>query len=188
MNLAELDSAAARGRERELVARVQAGDTDAFEALVRAYLPRARAIARRMMNSPEDADDLVQDSFLRALERISGFDAERPFGPWFFRLLVNAGRDSYRRQAVRRTEPAQGDTPSRAPSPLQETERSEIRRRFAAALESLPPRQRAIIWSFEVDGMTTEQIADELGLAQVTVRWHLHQGRRALRAALGDLR
>lgn len=177
-----------REQERDLVLRVQAGDTAAFDALVSGYVRRARAIARRLMQDPDDADDLVQDAFLRALEKIDGFDAERPFGPWFFRLLVNTGNDTHRRSAVRRTEPERLDAPSRGPSPLQETERSEVRERFEAALADLPARQRAIVWSFEVDGMTTDEIARELGVAQVTVRWHLHHGRRALREALGDLR
>src|SRR5690606_28481535 len=137
---------------------------------------------------PDDADDLVQDAFLKALERIDRFDADRPFGPWFFRLLVNTGNDTHRRRAVRRTEPEPFDAASAGPSPLQQAEGTEVRERFDAALAELPPRQRAIVWSFEVDGMTTDEIAGELGVAQVTVRWHLHQARRTLRAALGDLR
>lgn len=177
-----------REQERDLVLRVKAGDTAAFDALVSTYVRRARAVAWRMMQDPDDADDLVQDAFLRALERIDQFDADRPFGPWFFRLLVNAGNDMHRRHAVRRTEPEPSDAASAGSSPLEDTERSEIRRRFEAALADLPPRQRAIVWSFEVDGMTTDEIAHELGVAQVTVRWHLHQARRALRDALGDLR
>jgi RNA polymerase sigma-70 factor (ECF subfamily) len=174
--------------ERALVLRVQGGDTDAFEALVRSHLGRARAIARRLMQDPDDADDLVQEAFLRALERIATLDPARPFGPWFFRLLVNAGHDMHRRQKVRRTEPERLDAAARTPSPLASAEHAEIRSRFEAALAALPPRQRAIIWSFEVDGMSSEEIARELGITQVTVRWHLHQGRRTLRAALADLR
>lgn len=178
----------AQDSERELVLRVQSGDTEAFGVLVRGYIRRARAIARRMMDDPDDADDLVQDAFLRALEKIEGFDAGRPFGPWFFRLLVNAGHDAHRRGNVRRTEPERHDAESHASSPLQDTERAEVRDRFESALSGLPPRQRAIVWSFEVDGMSTEEIARELGVAPVTVRWHLHQGRRTLRESLADLR
>lgn len=174
--------------EHELVTRAQGGDGEAFEALVRAHIGRARAIARRLMGDPDDADDLVQEAFLRALERLGTVDPARPFGPWFFRLLVNAGHDMHRRRKVRRTEPERADVAAPEPNPLQAAEHGEIRRRFEAALQDLPPRQRAIVWSFEVDGMTTEEIAAELGVAQVTVRWHLHQGRRALRAALADLR
>jgi RNA polymerase sigma-70 factor, ECF subfamily len=174
--------------ERDLVLRVQQGDTDAFDALVRGYIRRARGIARRLMQDPEDADDLVQDAFLRALEKIGSFDPARPFGPWFFRILVNAGHDVFRRRATRPTEPERADIISPAPTPDQQAEGAEIRRRFEQALTELPPRQRLIVWSFEVDGMGTEEIADTLGVGQVTVRWHLHQGRRALRQALADLR
>jgi RNA polymerase sigma-70 factor, ECF subfamily len=174
--------------ERDLVLRVQQGDTDAFEGLVRGYLRQARGIARRLMQDPDDADDLVQEAFLRALEKIKSFDSTRAFGPWFFRILVNAGHDVFRRRATRPTEPERTDVISPTPTPDQQAEGSEIRRRFEQALAELPPRQRLIVWSFEVDGLSTEEIADTLGVGQVTVRWHLHQGRRALRQALADLR
>jgi RNA polymerase sigma-70 factor (ECF subfamily) len=174
--------------ERDLVLRVQQGDTDAFDALVRGYIRRARGIARRLMQDPDDADDLVQDAFLRALEKIGSFDPARAFGPWFFRILVNAGNDVFRRRATRPTEPEPADITSPAPTPDRQVEGAEIRQRFEQALAELPPRQRLIVWSFEVDGMGTEEIAETLGVGQVTVRWHLHQGRRALRLALADLR
>ena len=87
--------------ERGLIVRVQAGDRSAFDLLVRRHLPRARLIAKRLMQDPDDADDLVQDAFLRALERIGTFDPSRSFEPWFTRLLVNLGRDQHRKQLVR---------------------------------------------------------------------------------------
>jgi RNA polymerase sigma-70 factor (ECF subfamily) len=65
--------------ERELLVRVQVGDPVAFDQLVRRYLPRARLIARRVMQDPDDADDLVQDAFLRVLDRIGSFDVSRAF-------------------------------------------------------------------------------------------------------------
>ena len=171
--------------ERDLVDRVQQGDSGAFDLLVRRYIGRAHAIARRLMRDPDDADDLVQDALLKALQRIRTFDASRAFGPWFFRLLVNSGLDTHRRRVVRRTEPEDTELPSIGPSPLQVVERDEIRRRFEAALGELPPRQRLIVWAYEVDGFSTEEIAGSIGVSQVTVRTHLHHGRRALRAALG---
>jgi RNA polymerase sigma-70 factor (ECF subfamily) len=176
------------GEERALVLRVQAGDAEAFDLLVRGHVRRARAIARRLMGDQHDADDLVQDAFLRALERIDSFDPDRPFGPWFFRLLVNTGMDTHRRRRVRRTEPERADVASPVPTPLQDVERDEIRHRFESALAELPPRQRLIVWSYDVDGMSTEEIAETLAVSQPTVRWHLHHGRRKLRDALADLR
>lgn len=178
----------ARSEERALILRVQQGDTAAFQELVEGYVRRARAIAMRLMRNTEDADDLVQDAFLRVLQKIESVDPERQFGPWFFRVLVNTGLDTHRRRRTRQTEDETTEVASSDPDPAELTERREIRRRFEEALERLPPRQRSIVWSFEVDGMTTKEIAEHLGLAEVTVRWHLHQGRHALRAALADLR
>lgn len=174
--------------ERGLILRVQQGDTAAFQELVEGYVRRARAIALRLMRNTDDADDLVQDAFLRALQRIDSVDPERPFGPWFFRVLTNTGLDAIRRRKTRQTDETDPDVADAAPTPAEEAEQGEIRRRFHAALAALPPRQRTIVWSFEVDGLSTKEIARELGVTEVTVRWHLMQGRRTLRAALENLR
>jgi RNA polymerase sigma-70 factor, ECF subfamily len=174
--------------ERELVLRVQQGDTEAFDGLVRAHLRQARAVAARLMRHPEDADDLVQEAFLRALEKIHTFDPSRAFGPWFVRLLTNMGLDVHRRRRVRPEGDEEPEAVSSAPTPHEEAEGGEIRERFYRALADLPPRQRLVVWWFEVDGLDTAEIAAKLDVSQVTVRWHLHQGRRALRAALADLR
>jgi RNA polymerase sigma-70 factor (ECF subfamily) len=173
--------------ERELVLRVQQGDTEAFDGLVRAHLPRARYVAARIMRHPEDVEDLIQEAFLRALEKIHTFDPSRAFGPWFVRLLTNLGLDVHRRRAARPEADEAPEPASSAPTPHQDAESGEIRERFDRALAELPPRQRLAVWLFEVDGIDTVEIAERMGVSQVTVRWHLHQGRRALRAALTDL-
>jgi len=170
--------------ERDLIVRVQAGDRSAFDLLVRRHLPRARLIAKRLMQNPDDADDLVQDAFLRALERIGTFDASRAFEPWFTRLLVNLGRDQHRKQTVRRTESNDPEAIPGGTRPDREAERSELRSSLNQALGSLPDRQRLIVTLFEIDGRSTEEIAGMLNVSQVTIRWHLHQARRALREAL----
>jgi RNA polymerase sigma-70 factor (ECF subfamily) len=136
------------------------------------------------MQNPDDADDLVQDAFLRALERIGTFDASRPFEPWFTRLLVNLGRDLHRKQIVRRSEPTDPALIPGGARPDREAERSELRDSLAQALAALPERQRLVVTLFEIDGRSTEEIAGMLSVSQVTVRWHLHQARRTLRTAL----
>jgi RNA polymerase sigma-70 factor (ECF subfamily) len=170
--------------DRELLVRVQDGDAGAFEALVERYLPRARILARRLMHDPDDADDLVQDAFLRALERISTFDVHRAFGPWFTRLLVNTGIDHRRKQAVRRTESHDPELFAGTSSPHRDAERAELRESLDEALRKLPDRQRLIVSLFEIDGHSTEEVANMLNVSQVTIRWHLHQARRTLREAL----
>lgn len=172
------------GDEREILVRVQDGDAEAFDLLVRRYLPKARVIARRLMQNPDDADDLVQDAFLRALERIGTFDISRAFEPWFTRLLVNLGLDWRRKQVVRRTESHDPERLAGGTRPDRETERSELRSSLRQALEKLPDRQRLIVTLFEIDGRSTEEVANMLKVSQVTVRWHLHQARKSLRETL----
>lgn len=174
--------------DRELVERVKGGDASAYDALVRRHLARATAIARRLLGNIEDAEDLVQDAFMRALDRLGSFDTTKPFAPWFYKLLINAGLNARKARALRAAEPERGDAPSRGASPLELTERHEIRDRFAAALAALPPRQRLVVSMFEVDGLSTPEIAASLGISPETVRWHHHQARQALRAALASLR
>lgn len=174
--------------EREIVARVQRGDVAAFDALVRRYIDRALVVAKRITGNTHDAEDLVQDAFMRALDRIASFDNSRPFGPWFFRVLTNAGLNARRARKLRATEPEALDAPSHDAGPDEMAERHEIRERFDAALASLSARQRLIVTWFEVDEVPSSEIAERLGIAQETVRWHLHQARRVLREALGIVR
>jgi RNA polymerase sigma-70 factor (ECF subfamily) len=184
--VATLAEPPAENAERDLLLRVQEGDRSAFDVLVRRHLPRARLIARRLMQDPEDADDLVQDAFLRALDRIGTFDISRAFEPWFTRLLVNLGRDQQRKRMVRQTDSHDPEAIPGGPRPDREAERSELRSSLAQALAALPERQRLVVTLFEIDGRSTEEIAGMLNVSQVTIRWHLHQARRTLRAALKE--
>jgi len=183
------DSERTFAEESALLARVQRGDVAAFDLVVRRYLRRAFAIAYRVLGHREDAEDLVQDAFLTALERIASFDVSRPFGPWFFRIVVNRGLNARKSRAIRRTEAMPADTLEAAePSPAGMYERTEIRDRFQAALEGLSQRQRLIVELADIDGMSGVEIAAMLGVSQGTVRWHLHMARHALRRALAPLR
>ena len=174
--------------DRVFVERVQGGDAAAYDMLVRRHLARATGIARRLLGNIDDADDLVQEAFMRALNRIGTFDATRAFAPWFYRLLINTGINARKARSLRAAEPERGDLPARGANPLEMTERAEIRERFAAALRSLPPRQRLVVSMFEVDGLSTAEIADALGISRETVRWHHHQARQTLREAMASLR
>jgi RNA polymerase sigma-70 factor (ECF subfamily) len=178
---------AAKEEERRLVHRVREGDVAAFDQLVRKYYSQATSVARRLMENREDAEDLVHDAFLRALDRIETFDETRDFGPWFYRLLINLGINARRSRSRRRTEPEPLDAESHGATPEEETLRSEIRTRFAEALAALPERQRVIIGLFEVDGYSSVEIAAMLGVSPETVRWHVHQARHALRVALAPI-
>jgi len=177
---------AAIERDAALVRRVREGDTTAFDALVQAYMRPAFHMAYRVVGHREDAEDLVQECFLAAYQYLDSFDVERPFGPWLNRIVLNRGANLRRARARRQMEPEKEDAVSTAPSALDESTRTEARELLTRALATLSERQRMIVTLFDVDGLTSTEIGERLELAPGTVRWHLHEARRALRSALSS--
>jgi RNA polymerase sigma-70 factor (ECF subfamily) len=138
-------------------------------------------LARRMGADPAEAADLVQEAFLRLARGRrpipEGTGGER----WLVRTLVNLCRDRRRRLAVR----AAGDRllpPARRSDPQSEV---ALRDAVRDALGRLSPRRRAVVVLHEIEGMEVSEVAGLLGIARVTVRWHLSAGRRDLRRILG---
>jgi RNA polymerase sigma-70 factor (ECF subfamily) len=175
---------AAAARDGALVARARAGDGTAFDELVRIYMEQAFRVAYRVVGHREDAEDLVQESFLAAYQYLESFEVGRPFGPWLMRIVLNRGANLRRSRARRSTEP-ETEGVSDAPSALEESEREDLGRVLEDALGTLSERQRMIVTMFDVDGRSSAEIGEMLELAPGTVRWHLHEARRQLRGVLG---
>lgn len=171
-----------------LLARVREGDRGAFGELLTRYLSRALSLATRIVRHREDAEDVVQDAFLRALDHIEQFDASRPFWPWLARIVVNRGLDVATRRATRDVVELGDDLVDRRPDPAEAAERAEVSRRFREAVGGLSPRRRLVVQLFELDGFSVAEIAQLIGGSTATVRWHLHMARRDLRAALSTFR
>lgn len=170
-------------RDAALVRRVREGDSAAFDEIVKTYMRQVFQVAYRVVGHREDAEDLVQDCFLAAYQYLDSYDADRPFGPWITRIVLNRGANLRRSRARRATEP-ETDTVSPAPSALDEATRAEAREKLSEVLGTLNERQRMIVTMCDVDGMTSAEIGERLDLAPGTVRWHLHEARRVLRRAL----
>ena len=167
-----------------LVERVRRGDPAAFDALVTRYMRRAFAVAYRLLGNREDAEDLVQETFMAVLQKIDRFERGRHFSPWFFRILVNRGLNARKARAVRATDEIPGDAAAAGASPERHAEQTELRTRLRRAMEQLPERQRVIVELFELEGFGGPEIAEILEISDGTVRWHLHEARKALRQAL----
>jgi RNA polymerase sigma-70 factor (ECF subfamily) len=174
--------------ERELVRRAQAGEAAAFDLLVRHHIARALRVARRVTSSLQDAEDVVQEAFLSAWTALASFDPSRPFAPWLLRIVVNGALSLRRLHRRHQQEPLTDLEASPLASPALEAERADVRARLALAVARLPERQRLIIQLFEVDGFSSGEIGEMLGVAEGTVRWHVHAARQALRATLAPLR
>jgi RNA polymerase sigma-70 factor, ECF subfamily len=179
--------------EQRLVERIQHGDRDgdraAFDALARRYSRRAFAVAYRILRQAQDAEDLVQDAFIAALDGIGSFDAARPFAPWFFKIVVNRALNAVTARSTRERYVTvihlwNNDGVAADFDPA---ERSEIRTRFQAAIAALPRHQRLIVEMSDIDGRSSTEIGEMLDLPRGTVRWHLHQARKALRVSLAGL-
>ncbi|HKW10493.1 MAG TPA: sigma-70 family RNA polymerase sigma factor [Gemmatimonadaceae bacterium] len=175
-------------QDRELLTRVRNGERDAFGRVIERYLPRAMALGMRLLHHREDAEDLVQDAFLAALQHIDSFDLSRPFWPWLSRIIVNRGLDLSASRSARSAEVLGDEVSDAGPSPAEAAERGEIRDEFRRTLASLPERRRLVVQLFEVDGFSVAEIAKLLDSSPATIRWHLHMARRQLRNALAPLR
>jgi RNA polymerase sigma-70 factor (ECF subfamily) len=170
--------------ETELIERVRRGDTQAFGELVRRYQRRAFAVAWRLLGHRQDAEDLVQDSFMTALDKLDGFEAGRPFGPWFFRIVVNRGHNARAARALRAMDELPDHLVAAGPSPASAAEHRELGERIGAAIAGLSERQQLVVQLHELEGFSSAEIAGMLQVAEPTVRWTLHAARKRLREEL----
>jgi RNA polymerase sigma-70 factor, ECF subfamily len=158
--------------------------SDRLAALFDAHHQRLYRLARRLAASTEDARDLVQEAYLRAARSPRSV----PTGPsseeaWLVRVLINICRDRWRMRANRQRLDPRGDEfmPLQAPN----LEAAAIARAVVwRALDTLAPRRRAAVVLYEIEGQSVADIARLLGIAPVTVRWHLSLGRREMAAAI----
>lgn len=171
--------------EAELVRAVKAGEEEAFDRLVREYLDGAHAVALGILRHRQDAEDAVQEAFIRALERIDQLSEGSPFGPWFYTVLRSTCLNLLRREKLRDHEqiPLGASAPS---NPERETARRMTRTRVLDALETLPERQRTTVMLYDLEGYSHGEIAEMLDISPGTSRAHLHHGRKALRRELED--
>ena len=172
--------------ETDLIDAARGGSSSAFETLVERHMRRAFAVAYRLLAQRQDAEDVVQDAFLAALQKLDTFERGRPFAPWLLRIVANRALNARKARAVRHTEPIPPAVVSQDASPYDVTRRGELRDELERALRRLPEQQRAIVELFEIDGFTGPEIAGMLDMADGTVRWHLHEARRTLRETLRE--
>ncbi|MCC7242820.1 MAG: RNA polymerase sigma factor [Acidobacteria bacterium] len=169
---------------------------DRFGALVALLQRRALRVAFQYLRNPADADEAVQDAFVKVFLHIEQYREELPFDGWFARVLVNASLDrlkSRTRQQRWLAQPADEDDERRVEH-VAATDASTERRLLARerwdqvsrAVAGLPDRQRLVFTLSHVDEQTPAEIAAATGMSAATVRVHLFRALRKLRGALGD--
>jgi len=180
-----------------LLARARQGDSDAFRVLVERHSHAVFRLAYRMTGSEEDAEDVVQETFLRAYRQLGRFQARAEFGTWLYRIAANCAVDFMRARAARRDQSraeglerldADAAAASAHPGPDRLAESAEARARLARALADLTPLERAAFTLRHHEGRSTREIAELLGIGASAAKHSVFRAVRKLRASLAPLR
>jgi RNA polymerase sigma-70 factor (ECF subfamily) len=191
----------ASSSDEELARRALAGEEAAFEALVSRYERRVYSLARRLTLSEADAEDVLQDTFVRVYRRLSSFRGEARFATWLFRVATNCALMLRRRQRRQRAESLEAYLPAfdrrgrhsrdvdhgRAARADEILDRRRLASALRAALERLPGRYRTALVLKDLEEIPTREVASVLGITEMAVRQRVHRARLMMRGYLSHL-
>ena len=184
--------------DEQVVTRVLAGEPALYELLMRRHNQRLYRIARAILRDDVEAEDVMQDAYVRAYQNLASFEGRAKFVTWLTRIAIHEAlarsRKRSRFQSLDSSDPSNGDLMNSATSSERSPEQKTYDRELAAALEkavlSLPDDHRLVFMLREVEGMSTEETARCLELTEENVKVRLHRARAGLRkrlqAAIGD--
>jgi RNA polymerase sigma-70 factor, ECF subfamily len=178
--------------DEEVVTRVLAGETAMFEIVMRRHNQRLYRVARAILRNDGEAEDVMQDAYVRAYEHLDQFAGRAKFSTWLTRIAVHEALARQRRgtryQELDSMSDREGDPMDRlaalAPDPEQQASNSETRRLLEEAVERLPDAYRTIFMLRDVEEMTTIDTAHVLDISEENVKVRLHRARALLRKSL----
>jgi RNA polymerase sigma-70 factor (ECF subfamily) len=159
------------------------GDPAAFEALVRDTRPALGTFLRRLCPSPQDAEDIVQDTYLRLYQHRQSYDGRSSVKTWMYTIALNLLRDRYRRKGSARL---QGDVPTQLPVERR-LEKEELAERIGRLVQSLPEGQREIFTLYRYESLPYDEIARMLGISVGGVKAQMSHALRKIREGLEPL-
>lgn len=181
--------AAARGPDLSdaiLVQRARRGDAAAFETLVRRHYRAAYAVALAVLGNAMDAEDVTQDAFVRAVERMDEVREPGRFKGWLLQIVRNRSRNYRGYRRLRTTRPLDTVSAAGPEDPGRDAERAELRGALESALAELSKVQREVVLLHDLEGWKHREIAESLVISEGMSRQHLMAARRALRERLGS--
>ncbi len=174
--------------DEEVVARVLAGETALFEVLIRRHNQRLYRAARAITRDDAQAEDVMKAEDVRAYQHLPQFAGRASFAAWLIRIAVNEALARLRDRKHYDVAGGEGDRMDRfaspAPNPEQAAATSEIRRLLEQVIEALPTGNRAVFVLRDVEGLSTAEISDALGISEENVKVRLHRARATLRYTL----
>jgi RNA polymerase sigma factor (sigma-70 family) len=179
-----MSPASAGAHDTDDVRAAAAGDRHAFQRLYQLHVGRVHGAVYRLAGYDHArAEDLTQDAFIRAWQKLPGFRHESAFGTWLYRLAVNLALMDIRARGADPVSMLDDDhLPDTGETPFCAAEREELER----AIGLLPPRARAVLVLHDIEGWRHEEIGNELGMAIGTSKAQLHRARGLLRKVLGE--
>lgn len=167
----------------ERVARAAAGDMDAFEALYREHVGRVNALCLRMTRDRNEAEELVQDIFIRVHQKLPSFRGDSALGTWVHRIAVNTTIEHLRKRARwRERHDAAADPEAGLDRTFAHSQGADLDLEYAIA--RLPEQARLVFVLHDIDGYRHSEIAERSGIAVGTSKAHLHRARKLLRERL----
>jgi len=171
--------------ERELIARAKAGERDARGALYELHAQRVYTVVRRLVGDDHLAEDLSQEAWVRAFEKLHLFRGESAFGTWIYRLATNVALNRLRRSSKRERVEAGAQLPRISKA---QDEAIVSRRVLSQALDKLPPGYRRVLVLHDIEGWTHEEIAKSLNCSAGTSKSQLHKARARMRELISPPR
>jgi RNA polymerase sigma-70 factor (ECF subfamily) len=177
--------------DEEVVCRVRAGETALYEVIMRRYNQRLYRIARAILRSDAEAEDVMQDAYVRAYEHLGQFAARAPFAAWLTRIAVHEAlarlRLSNRNQSLD-DDQYDGDLSmqmtSKSPDPEQNASGAQLRDLLEEAVLNLPEHYRTVIMLRDIEELSTSETAEALDLTEENVKVRLHRGHGMIRSWL----
>ena len=184
MPLPMTDAPRSEPEDGDLVRRAAAGNIGAFEQLYRRHCGRVHGAVWRLSGmNPARAEELTQEAFIRAWQKLDSFRFESAFGTWLHRLAVNVALMELRKHdAEELVDDSVLEAASEPLQPFCAGERADLER----AIANLPPRARAVLVLHDIEGWKHEEIGNELGMAVGSSKAQLHRARGLLKRALGE--
>lgn len=184
---------------RALVQRAQRGDLGAYDDLIRKYQERIYGLAYHLTSNHEEANDIAQETFIKAWKALRGFKGDASFYTWLYRIAYNHTLNYLKSRRVRTPHLSLNDLDVNTENdpdlvalasdrtPLREANLGELSERLNVALQKLSEEHRTVVTLHDIEGMPHEEIARIVGVNSGTVRSRLHYARQQLQGWLSDL-
>ena len=177
--------------EQQLILRVKEGNHEAYRILVERYMKHAYNIAYGFFSNHDDAEDVAQESFVRAYESIKSFRCDAAFNTWLYRIVTNLSLNRLRQKKNIRNQSMDSTIDRQTMYSVNNTVdnyQTDIKTILERALHELPTLQRAVVILRHLDGLSTKQVSTILRCSEGTVKTHLYRGLKKMQSKVGFLK